>query len=147
MRIIGITGPSGSGKSHLCEYIARLGVPVIDADEVYHSLLVPPSRCLDELRRVLGDGVFAPDGSLDRPALSSIVFSDKAKLELLNSTVLGIVIDEIRGMIEELKKSGESCVALDAPTLIESGFHKECHTVTSVLAMGFDKQNQQRRKQ
>ena len=66
--------------------------------------------------------------------LSAIVFHDKKKLTLLNETVLGFVLTEIRRRIASLEKSGFSAVAVDAPTLIESGFHKECDTVISVLS-------------
>ena len=64
MKIIGITGPSGSGKSLLCRSLEQNQVFCIDADKVYHSLLIPPSRCLDAIREKFGDGVFLPDGSL-----------------------------------------------------------------------------------
>jgi len=134
MKIIGITGPTGAGKSLVSEYLASRGLPVIDADEVYHGLLIPPSPCLDALRAAFGDGVFHEDGSLDRPALSQIVFHDEEKLRLLNRTVLGIVLEEIRARIRALETMGETVVAVDAPTLIESGFHRECDTVLSVLA-------------
>lgn len=134
MRIIGITGPSGAGKSLLCSELEKKNIPTVDADRVYHSLLVPPSACLDALRREFGDGVFAADGSLDRKALGEIVFSDEEKLALLNSTVLTIVIEKIRGILADYKAKGASAVALDAPTLIESGFCDECDTVISVTA-------------
>ena len=133
MKIIGITGPSGSGKSLFSRRLSEGGICVIDADEVYHDLLVPPSDCLDALRKAFGDSVFESDGTLNRKALADIVFHDKKRLELLNSTVLGFVLDKIRAMISELDSSGHTLVAVDAPTLIESGFHKECDTVISVL--------------
>ena len=81
MKIIGITGPTGAGKSHLCKALSSK-IPVINADEVYHSLLLPPSDCLDALRNAFGDAVFSSDGTLDRGALSSIVFSDQEQLAL-----------------------------------------------------------------
>lgn len=133
MKIIGVTGPTGAGKSLLCKELSKK-LPVIDADEVYHSLLLPPSECLDALRRAFGDAIFSPNGTLDRGALSSIVFSDKEQLELLNRTVLDFVLKKIRSMISALAEEGKSCVLLDAPTLIESGFHLECDAVISVLA-------------
>lgn len=133
MRIIGITGPSGSGKTRLTEYVSSLGVPTINADELYHSMLVPPSECLDAIKSRFGDKVLAPDGTLDRRALSEIVFENPEKLKLLNRTVLGIVIAEIRKIIKALDESGERAVAVDAPTLIESGFDRECDVVVSVL--------------
>ncbi|MBO7311016.1 MAG: dephospho-CoA kinase [Clostridia bacterium] len=134
MRVIGITGPSGSGKTQLTESISSLGIKAINADELYHSMLIPPSKCLDAIRFEFGDSVFKNDGSLDRNALSSIVFNDKQKLELLNKTVLCIVVERIRDIIKSLEQCGEKAVVIDAPTLIESGFYKECDTVISVLS-------------
>ena len=134
IRIIGITGPSGSGKSLLSQHLLRKGFPTIDADEVYHSLLVPPSECLSALRSVFGDEIFMEDGALNRKALSGIVFSDSAKLTLLNQTVLGFVLAKIRTQISAYEALGHASVIVDAPTLIESGFHNECDTVISVLA-------------
>ena len=134
MHIYGITGPSGSGKSILSQYMTKNGVAHIDADRVYHELLVPPSHVLDALREAFGNKILSPDGTLDRVALSVIVFNSTEKLELLNKTVLHFVLEEIRSMIKALEKDGFSAVAIDAPTLIESGFHKECDTVISVLS-------------
>ena len=133
MRIIGITGPTGAGKSLLSEYLREKGIPVIDADEVYHSLLVPPSPCLDALRGAFGDGIFSEGGELDRRALADIVFHDGEKLELLNRTVLGFVLDKARETFRQYEKEGYAVAAVDAPTLIESGFFDECDTVVSVL--------------
>lgn len=134
MRIIGITGPTGAGKSLLCRYIEEKNIPCIDADRVYHAMLLPPSECLDAIRRAFGDRVFGPDGKLDRAKLGALVFSSPEKLDLLNRTVLGKVLDEIRRLISDYRRRGFDTVAVDAPTLIESGFHKECSTVISVLA-------------
>ena len=134
MKTVGITGPSGSGKSLLCETLRQRDIPCIDADRVYHSLLIPPSSCLDALRANFGDGVFCADGSLDRAALGAIVFADGEKLKLLNSTVLGFVLVRIRELIADYVSQGYSVVAVDAPTLIESGFNKECDIVVSVVA-------------
>ena len=141
MKILGITGPTGSGKSLLCQYLRDMGIHCIDADKVYHSMLIPPSECLDALRLAFGDEIFAPDGMLDRSQLGKIVFSSPEKLELLNSTVLKRVIARINDMLSELEKQGASTVAIDAPTLIESGFHKECDAVISVLADQHIRQN------
>lgn len=134
MRIIGITGPSGAGKSLLSAVLEKHSIPTIDADGVYHSLLIPPSPCLDALRSAFGNGIFLSDGSLDRSALGAIVFSDEQKLALLNSTVLSLVLERTRQIIRQLEADGYSAVAVDAPTLFESGFDSECDLVVSVLA-------------
>ncbi len=134
IKIIGITGPSGSGKSAITEHFASRGIMTVDADAVYHSLLLPPSDCLNAIKESFGDGVISPDGALNRAALGAIVFNDSEKLKLLNTTVLGFVIDRIKLMISDFESRGVDTVIIDAPTLIESGFYRECDTVISVIA-------------
>ena len=134
INIIGVTGPSGAGKSLLCTYLAEKNIPVINADEVYHSLLVKDSPCTAALTREFGTDILSDDGTPDRKKLGAIVFSSDEKLEKLNSIVLGFVIDRINEIVRSLGENGEKDVALDAPTLIESGFSKKCDTVVSVLA-------------
>ena len=134
MKIIGVTGPSGSGKTVLTKYFDSIGIPTVDADRVYHSLLIPPSTCLNAIREKFGNAVFLSNGNLDRVALGAIVFNDPEKLKLLNSTVLCIVLDKIRELISAFEANHFSAVIIDAPTLIESGFDKECDTVISVIA-------------
>ena len=134
MRIIGITGPTGAGKSTVRQGFAALGYDTIDADELYHSMLIPPSPCLDALRFEFGDSIFTADGNLDRRELAALVFSQKDALERLNSTVLPIVISKIRDIIREAGSQGASVIIIDAPTLIESGFDKECDFVLSISA-------------
>ena len=134
MTVIGVTGPSGSGKSLFGEFLRQQGLTVIDADQVYHELLIPPSPCLDALRSAFGDGILHADGSLNRAALSEVVFHDEEALTLLNKTVLDIVLVRIREILRERETMGDSVVVVDAPTLIESGYHKECDRVISILA-------------
>ena len=134
INIIGITGPSGAGKSILCTYLAEKNIPIIDADEVYHSLLVKDSPCTLALAKEFGGDILSVDGTPDRKKLGAIVFSSDEKLEKLNSIVLKFVIDKINELIEALAQKGEANVVLDAPTLIESGFSKQCDSVVSILA-------------
>lgn len=134
MRTVGITGPSGSGKSLLCEYIKHVSIPCIDADALYHSMLTPHAPILHAISDAFGSEVLNSDGSLNRQTLGACVFGDKEKLERLNATVLPFVIAQIRERISALEREGHRLVALDAPTLIESGFYKECDMVVSVIA-------------
>ncbi|MBR2371142.1 MAG: dephospho-CoA kinase [Clostridia bacterium] len=136
IKIIGLTGPSGAGKGVVASKLAKLGWAVIDADKVYHSLLIPPSRCLDSIRREFGDGVILPSGELDRRALASIVFAPDAKerLETLNCITHGFVIKEARRLISEYEDMGYSGVVFDAPLLIESGFLTDCDELIVVIA-------------
>ena len=86
MFIIGITGPSGSGKGVVSEYLAAKGAKIIDADCVYHDLITSPSPCIDELVANFGKGILTDNGAIDRKKLAPLVFgeSNKEKLLLLN---------------------------------------------------------------
>ena len=134
IKIIGVTGPSGAGKSCLSTLFSEKGLPVIDADKVYHSLLKKDSECTKALVGEFGAEILNENGEPDTKKLGAIVFCSDEKLKRLNSLVLGLVIKEINGMISRLDADGHSAVAVDAPTLIESGFSKECDCVISILA-------------
>ena len=87
MVVIGITGPSGAGKGAVSRILnEKYGFPVLDADEIYHSIVNCPSPCLQEISEEFGRGVINPNGSLNRTALSELVFGDenKDKLKILN---------------------------------------------------------------
>ena len=134
MLVFGLTGPSGSGKGEVAELFAGFDIPVLDADKIYHQLLLPPSPCLSELARHFGDGILSADGSLDRRALASIVFSDPKELEELNRISHAYVMRSIRRKLEHYRDDGISAVVLDAPQLFEAGADKDCNIIVSVLS-------------
>ena len=138
IKIIGLTGPSGAGKTTLCKITDGFGIKSIDTDAVYHSLLVPPSQCLDELVSEFGDKILRTDGKLDRPVLASIVFDendkDKAKLTRLGEITHKYVLEKARKIIKSADSRGERAIIVDAPALYESGFDKECDFVICLLA-------------
>ena len=136
IRLIGLTGPSGSGKGAVASVLASHGFAVIDADAVYHAMLVPPSECLDRIAREFGQQVLDTDGCLDRSALAAIVFKpgNEDRLRALNAITHGFVIERTRELIREYESAGYRFVVFDAPLLIESGFGTECEAIISVLA-------------
>lgn len=137
MMTIGLTGPTGAGKGAVSVLLWELyGIPSIDTDRVYHDLLVPPSACLDELVAAFGQEILAADGTLDRPILSKIVFSDptREKQELLNRITHKYVLDRSREMLAKYRDEGKCAALVDAPLLYESGFDAECNAVIAVLA-------------
>lgn len=134
MLVIGLTGPSGAGKSRVAEIFAAHGLPVINADEVYHNLLIPPSLCLDELTHHFGSEILAPNGTLDRHALASIVFSDSEALAALNTITHHHVMADIRRRLEQLRREDTVAAVLDAPQLFEAGAERDCNVIVSVIA-------------
>ncbi len=135
MRIIGLTGPSGSGKGALGEIFETVGIPCIDTDKVYHELLIPPSACVNELVNKFGDIVLR-DGLIDRKKLAEIVFSDKSgKLQKkLNAITHKYVIKQTWEILAEYEKQGKTATVIDAPLLIEAGIDKKCDFNICVLA-------------
>jgi len=134
LKILGLTGPSGAGKTLFSFFLCAKGYPCINADELYHSMLNPPSVLLDAIRSEFGDAFFNENGELDRKALGNFVFSKKEKLELLNATVLPLVIKKMQKIATEYEKNGAKLLIIDAPTLFEAGYDKSCDITVSILA-------------
>jgi dephospho-CoA kinase len=97
-------------------------------------MLIPPSILLDAIRREFGDEFFNENGELDRKALGKFVFSSKEKLELLNATVLPLVIEKMQKIANDYEKNGAKLLIIDAPTLFEAGYDKSCDITVSILA-------------
>lgn len=127
MSIIGLTGPTGAGKSTVRQVAEKLGFFTVDCDEVAKSVTDEP-KVLSALCVCFGKDILK-DGALDRKLLASRAFSSPEQTELLNKTVLPFVIEKIEKII-----AGKKNVLLDAPTLFESGADALCDTTIGVLA-------------
>ncbi len=136
MTVIGITGPSGAGKGAVSKILSGYGAHIIDADAVYRDCITPPSDCLEELVRSFGRRILTGDGSLNRPALASLVFGEenKDKLLLLNKITHKYVVAKIRRTVSSLRAVGADACVIDAPLLIEAGLTKDCDITLAVLA-------------
>ncbi|MBR5779251.1 MAG: dephospho-CoA kinase [Clostridia bacterium] len=131
MRLIGLCGRSGSGKSSFCSVAKDCGLTVIDCDTVYKELVSKPTECLKEIGESFGNE-FISGGFLNRKELARVVFSDREKLDLLNSVThkhIRIEIDRILSTLPD-----DAIVLLDAPTLFESGIDQICEHIVSVVA-------------
>jgi dephospho-CoA kinase len=120
MLLIGLTGGIGSGKSTVSSLLTARGAVVVDADAITRELQSPGTPVLAAIVERFGDGVLAPDGTLDRQALADVVFVDDEALRDLNAIVHPAVGQEIGRRLAELADTDE-IVVLDVPLLVESG--------------------------
>ena len=128
--VIGFTGPTGAGKTSALRALERLGGLVLDCDAVYHDLLRTDSTLRDAITGAFGQ-VFAPDGTLDRQRLGTVVFSDPAALDTLNR----IIYDRLpRELLRRMDESSAPVVGIDAINLVESGLCRLCRRTVAVLA-------------
>ena len=129
--ILGVTGNIATGKSTVTGMLARKGAIVIDSDLVYRELVGSGKPLLGTLAERFGDGIIADDGSLNRPALGAIVFSDPAALTDLDRLTHPAVIAEVDRRVDAIP---HGVVVLDAVKLVESGHADRCDAVWVVTA-------------
>lgn len=127
MKIIGITGGVGSGKSMVLEYLhERYGVPVIQADLVGHEVMEPGFPAYDRIRSEFGDGILDADGRIDRKKLGGIVFADQARLQILNSIIHPEVKTEILRRLRTYEEEGYVYAAVEAALFLEENYGAFC---------------------
>lgn len=131
MKIIGLCGRSGSGKSTASKAFIRYGCDIINADEVSRAVMGSGSECLGELASHFGSDIICADGALDRKLLASRAFSDGEKAKLLNALTHKYIVKEIE---KRISSSSAESVVLDAPLLFEAGLQEKCDAVIGVIA-------------
>ncbi len=134
MKVVGLTGGIGSGKSYVAKIFAGFGAKIIDADEVCRGIYEPGGACLDEVTKAFGRQILRADGTLDRGALGGIVFSDRAALDRLNKIAHKYIIQKIEETIDRFIKDKDQVVIIDAPQLYEAGMDARCDAVIAVTA-------------
>ncbi len=132
--VIGLTGPTGAGKTAALRALEELGAVVLDCDALYHELTRTCAGMLDELRGRFGDGIFDTDGALKRKALGGIVFRDKAALADLNAITHRYVLEAVEERLERAGAQGRRVMAVDAIALFESGLAAKCGVTVAVTA-------------
>ncbi len=134
MLSVALTGNVASGKSAVADAWARAGVPVVSADALARAAVAPGSEGLGEVRRAFGDGVLAPDGSLDRGALREKVFRDDEARRRLEAIVHPRVWALREAWLREREAEGAALVVSEIPLLYETGREGDFDAVVVVDA-------------
>lgn len=143
VKVVGLTGGIGTGKSTAAEYLKSKGFVHIDADRIGRDITTdgsPMLPVLDELfgpegpYGVAGTAVLKDDGSLDRKALASIVFTDMDKKRKLDEVMFKAIIEEIDRQIAFFNNRESEGILIDAPLLFEAGLDKKCDIVLLLVA-------------
>lgn len=132
--IVGLTGPTGAGKSTVSQVMRENGWTIIDADALSREAVVPGSPCVTQLCSVFGEDIRTPGGGIDRKLLAKRAFSSREKTKLLNSIVHPWVFLRTLELVNEYRKQRAAHFVFDAPLLFESNADVMCDYVISVIA-------------
>ena len=137
MKFIGLTGGVGAGKTTVLKAMKQLyRVRILIADEIAHEQMEPGTLCYKKLHRLFsGNDIWRSDGSIDRPALAKLLFSDEEKRKQLNGIVHPAVKEYILGEVEKERQAGiYDYVIVEAALLIEEHYDELCDELWYVYA-------------
>jgi dephospho-CoA kinase len=129
MRVIGLTGGIGCGKSLTAQYFAELGALVIDADQLARAAIERGSDGFDEVVAIFGDGILK-DGNIDRRALGDLIFKDPTAKAQLENIIHPFVRREFEEAVASLK--GDQVLVYEIPLLVETKAHEKFDVVITV---------------
>jgi dephospho-CoA kinase len=134
MRVFGLTGGIGCGKSTVAALFARRGVSVIDADQVARDVVAPGTDGLAEVVALFGASVLSSDGTLDRKRLGDTVFRDADLRKRLESVVIPRIAAESMTRFQALSEQGARWGLYEAALLVENGTHRALAGLVVVTA-------------
>ena len=127
MKIIGITGGIGSGKSTVLNILEEnYGAYIVETDKLAHHLMEPGQTAYEKIVEAFGQDILEEDGKINRSVLGSIVFQEEAALNTLNGIVHPAVKEYILHDIEQKKQEQVSIYVIEAALLIEDGYKAIC---------------------
>ncbi len=132
--LVGLTGPTGSGKSEVSRVLAERHIPVIDADALAREVVEPGSECLKRLVEEFSEDILQEDGTLNRRQLAKRAFATPEDTKLLNSITHPYIIERTKQILMTLEQMREPAAILDAPLLFESGMNAVCEFTAAVVA-------------
>lgn len=122
MKVIGITGLIGSGKSTVASFVKEMGAVVIDADELAHRVYEPGTKGWQSLVSAFGQGILTADGQIDRKRLGEVVFKDAGARIRLNEITHPLITQRVKALLDDYRRQGAGVVVIEAPLLIEAGW-------------------------
>ena len=122
MKVIGLTGGMGSGKSTVSQFLEELGAFIIDADKVGHEAFKPDTELWREVVAAFGRQILKPGGEIDRNKLAEMVFGNPELLSRLNQIMHPRMYALVKAQLEEYRRQGVRVVVLEAPLLLEAGW-------------------------
>jgi dephospho-CoA kinase len=134
LRVFGLTGGIGSGKSTVAELLRGHGVPIVDADELARQAVAAGSAGLSQVVEAFGPQMLGPDGELDRKQIAALVFRDSDARNRLNSITHPIVRRLSQERFAELDRQGHTLAGYDVPLLFEVGLDAVLKPVVVVVA-------------
>ena len=134
LTIIGLTGPTGAGKTTVLHVLEGMGAAVLDADAIYHDLTVSSQPMRQALQERFGPDIYDDQGVLLRKQLGARVFGDAQALEDLNAITHRYIQLEIQRRLDQAQAEGKQVAVVDAIALIESGVADLCHITVAVVA-------------
>ena len=114
--VVGLTGQTGAGKSTVSQVFADNGFAVINADKIARTVVEKGTKCLDEISDFFGSGILNEDRTLNRKALAKIVFTDKCKLDSLNTIKYPDITGDTHRQTKSHPIAGEQIILHEAPT-------------------------------
>jgi dephospho-CoA kinase len=141
VKVLGLTGGIGSGKSMVASMFAELGADVIDADQLARQVVEPGQPALAEIATAFGRDILLPDGRLDRPKLGRIIFADPVSRAKLNAITHPRIRERMAAEIA-LRGSRPGVLVVDIPLLYEND---RAATVETVIVVWVDPKTQRRR--
>lgn len=135
MKVIGLTGGTGSGKSVVSKSLAEAGAVIVDADKIAHEIILKGEPAYHEIVEYYGTGILDAEGNIIRKKLGEIVFNDKEKLVFLNQCTHKYITAEVKKQIAAAKAEGTAAaIIVDAPLLLEAKLEAVCDLVWVVYA-------------
>jgi len=135
MVVLAVTGGIGSGKSFVTRILSAMGYPVFDTDSVTKQLYSDSPDLRSSLRGILGDSVFFPDGTLNRKAMASMVFTDSILLSEVENAVYPVLADSLGAWIDKCLHSGTDIAVVESALILEKEiFHSMVDRILTVSA-------------